>query len=135
MALSITPASVLPGSDAVVEHCTAGATITAGQALYLDSTTNTVKLADANGAAALRSVYGIALNGGASGQPITVQKSGAITIGGTVVSGTVYVLGATAAGDIEAASALTTGWYTSIIGVATSASVIQLHIFNSGAVT
>jgi hypothetical protein len=36
-----------------------------------------------------------------------------------------------AVGAINPASDLTTGWRTSIIGVATSASVIRLNIFNS----
>jgi hypothetical protein len=73
---------------------------------------------------------GVALHAASAGQPITYQNTGSLTIGGTVVAGTIYVAGATA-GAINPASDLTTGWRTSIIGVATSASVIRLNIFNS----
>lgn len=133
-ALTITAGSVVPGTGATIENSTAGATITAGQLVYLDTTTSTMKLADANGAAALRSVYGIALNGASSGQPVSVLTKGNITIGATVVTGTIYVSGATSPGDINPAADLTTGWYTSVIGVATSTTVIAVQIQNSGAV-
>lgn len=53
----------------------AGATITAGQALYFDSTAGTLKLADANGSGTLQ-FRGIALNGGGAGQAISVLKEG-----------------------------------------------------------
>jgi hypothetical protein len=61
--LTITAASVLAGSGAKKVNGTAGATITAGQAVYLDSADNEYKLADNDSAtAAVRTVAGIALH-------------------------------------------------------------------------
>lgn len=131
-AIAITAGNVVPsGSSYNTETGTAGASITAGQAVYKDtSDSNKIKLADCNASSLTATAAGIALHAAATGQPITYQNSGSLTIGGTVVAGTIYVVGATA-GEINPASDLTTGWRTSIIGVATSASVIRINIFNS----
>ena len=130
--VTITAASVVPSANAEFYQGTAGGTITAGMACYLDTSTNTLKAADANASALTPVVKGIAAHGASAGQPLRVQTAGSITIGGTVVLATVYVLSATAGGiapDADAAS----GMYCSIIGVATSATVLALSIFNSGA--
>lgn len=131
-AISITAANVVPsGSSYNTETGVAGASITAGQPVYKDaSDANKIKLADCDASSAAAAVVGVALHAASTGQPITYQNTGSITIGGTVVAGTIYVAGATA-GAINPASDLTTNWRTSIIGVATSASVIRLNIFNS----
>ena len=50
--LTLTAASVLAGSNATTRLGTAGATITAGQVVYFDDTTNTFKLADTDSATA-----------------------------------------------------------------------------------
>lgn len=133
--ITITATSVLKSTGAITASGVAGATITAGQALYIDtSDANKLKLADANLSSLAATVAGIALNGGASGQTIVYQLGGVITIGATVVAGTIYVASATA-GGIAPAADIAAGWRTSIIGVATSTSVIKLNIFNSDAVT
>lgn len=130
-AISITAANVVAGSNAQTSTGTAGATITAGQLLYEDTgDANKLKLADCNLSSLAAAIKGVALHAAASGQPITYQNAGSITIGGTVVAGTIYVAGATA-GEINPAADLTTGWRTSILGVATSASVIAIKIHNS----
>lgn len=135
MAISITAGNVSIDTAypyQVNKDYNAGATITAGQCVYLD-TSNLWQLSDANGAAALRTVGGIALNNASSGQPLAVAKSGSVVnIGGTLTAGLIYVLGGTAAGDIEPASALTTGWYTSVLGVALTTGKLGLQIYNSG---
>lgn len=131
--LTITAANVASGAGAVKVHGTAGASITAGQAVYLDASDERLKLTDANGASAgMKDVYGVALHAAAAGQPLTVQRGGSITIGGTVTAGTIYVASATP-GGIAPAADLASGHTVSIIGVATSASVIALAINNSGA--
>ncbi len=131
-AITITAANVVPVAGAEIDKSrNAGATITAGQPVYLDETTNTYKLSDANLSAAASVVAGIALNGASAGQPLAVLTGGSITIGATLVKGTIYVLGATA-GDIVPAADLTTGWYRSIIGVATTTAILAVKIFNSG---
>jgi hypothetical protein len=133
--VSITPASVVPGSDAEFYRGLAGATITAGMAVYLDEMTNTLKLADANLSLESADVKGIALHAASANQPLKIQTAGEITIGGTVVLATVYILGAGGSGGIAPAADKASGWYTSVIGVASSASKLRINIFNSRALT
>jgi predicted transcriptional regulator len=85
--LSITAADVQPASDTRKKTVTAGATITAGQAVYLDTTdSNKAKLADAS-AQASSVAEGIALHGAASGQPLTIAIGGGIDLGATLAVG------------------------------------------------
>lgn len=129
--LAITAANVLPGSNAVLDKTrNAGAAITAGQAVYLDSS-NLWQLADANGAAALRQATGIAVNNAAANQPIAVQTAGDITIGGTVTVGSVYVLSANA-GGVAPVGDLASGWYTNVLGIGKSTTVIALQFQYAG---
>jgi hypothetical protein len=129
--ISITAANVVPGSDAVRESGTAGATITAGQLVYLDTSDMKFKLADANGAAALRVPNGIALNGASNGQPLSVQKGGDITIGGTMTAGIPYFLSDTPGGLCPLPD-IGTGEYSCIVGIAKSTSVLAVNIQPSG---
>lgn len=99
--LTVTAASVLFTSG-TKETGVAGATVTAGQALYLDSATNTLKLAVATSAAPADAV-GIALHAAGSGQPVTYAKHGSlINIGATTAKTTTYMVSAAAAGGIAA---------------------------------
>jgi len=129
--ISITAANVVAGSDAVRESGTAGATITAGQLVYLDTSDMKYKLADANGAAALRVPNGIALNGASNGQPLSVQKGGDITIGGTMTAGIPYFLSDTPGGLCPLPD-IGTGEYSCIVGIAKSTSVLAVNIQPSG---
>jgi len=129
--ISITAANVVSGSDAVRESGTAGATITAGQLVYLDTSDIKFKLADSNGAAALRVPNGIALNGASNGQPLSVQKGGDITIGGTMTAGVAYYLSDTPGGICPVAD-LGSGEYPCIVGIAKSTSVLSVNIQPSG---
>lgn len=123
--LTITAANVAKGANASpVSSFLAGATITAGQAVYLDTTTNTIKLADADTLAA-SNAFGVALNSASSGQPISIQRSGNITIGATVITGTAYYV-STTAGGICLESDLSTGDFPTFLGFATSTTVIAL---------
>lgn len=126
--VSITAASVVPGSDARTVQGISGATITAGQAVYLDTATNTWKLADANGATELiRKAIGIALTGSSTNQPIVVQKSGSITAGGTLTPGVPYYLSDTPGGICLYAD-VGTGEYVVQLGIATTAAALALDI-------
>lgn len=107
----------------------AGETITAGQCVYVE-TDGKVWKSDSN-ASGKKDLLGIALNGGAVNQPIIVQTSGTIAIGGTVTVGTIYVVSATA-GGIAPHTDLATGWDVIIIGVGATSSTISLDIFDSG---
>lgn len=130
--VTVTAASVVPGTTgAEFEDGKAGATLTAGQLVYLDTTTNTYKLADANASAVTPVIRGVTMNGGASGQYIRIQRKGRYTVGGTVVVGTIYVASGTA-GGIAPSTDLVSGWYTSVLGVGVTAAIIDIQINNSG---
>jgi hypothetical protein len=130
--LSITAASVLAGSGARVKLGTAGATITAGKAVYLDAADNEYKLADCDSAtAAVRSPAGIALNGASDGQPLVVLEEGPITLGATMTAGVAYYLSPNPGGICPVADVLA-GDYPVIIGIATSTTVLDVSIQEAG---
>lgn len=132
-ALSVTPANVLKGASASTNQGIAGATITAGQPIYLDSATSTVKLADADASTTTATVIGIALNGASAGQPISwVTGDGDFTPGATLVSGESYYLGSTA-GAINPVGDLATGWYPVLLFIAksTTKAVMQIVVQNT----
>lgn len=130
-ALTITANSVAKGTGAIVETHYAGETITAGQVVYLH-TDGLLYKSDVNGTAAQKAVKGIALNGGAINQPISVQTAGSITIGATTAAGTFYVAGATAAGDINPVADLASGWEAILIGVGENTTSIKLNLWDTG---
>ncbi|MBA15565.1 MAG: hypothetical protein CMN73_04335 [Sphingomonas sp.] len=131
--LSITAANVVAGAGATVLHGgKAGATITAGQIVYLDASDRKYKLADADSeTAAIRLPSAVALNGASDGQPLSVLTEGPVTIGAPLTPGTAYYLSATP-GGIAPVGDLTTGDYPTVIGIATSASVLDIGIKASG---
>lgn len=129
--LVITAANVAAGSGAKIEHGTAGAAVTAGQAVFLD-TDNTYKLADANSVTpAARVDSGIALHAAAAGQPLAVCSNGPITIGATVSVGVGYYLSNNPGGICPVAD-LASGSYPNFLGFATSTTVIDLSIEAAG---
>lgn len=130
--LVITAANVIADPSATIEHGTAGAAVTAGQMVYEDAATGTFKLADSNGAAALRSPVGAALHAAAIGQPLAICKRGPITIGAALTAGVAYYLSDTPGGICPVAD-VGSGEYATIIGIASSASVLKMKIQESGA--
>lgn len=72
--ITITPGNVVPSLKANIIPVIFGATVAAGELVFLDaSDNNRAKLADGNsGTAAVRAVVGMAVNGGAAGQPGSV---------------------------------------------------------------
>lgn len=134
--LSITPGSVIASKQAKVVTRVAGATITAGQAVYLDTTTKTEKLADADGATPLYKVEGIALNGASTGQRIFVcTEDPGLTLGATLVIGDTIWLSATAGGITKtAAEGVATGSFVAVLGVATSTTKVNFKIIRADAV-
>lgn len=129
-AISITPASVLKGAGANVQNVVWGGTVTAGMSLY-EKADGTFAGADCDLSLLAATCAGIALTGGASGQPGIMQTAGDIAIGGTVVVGTTYYVGDDA-GEIFVASDLAAGDYVSIVGVGISATTIRMGRVNSG---
>lgn len=130
--LSITAASVLAGSGASVKHGVAGATVIAGEVAYLDSVTNTYKLADCDsGTAALRSPAAFALHGSLAGQPLAVLSGGPITLGAVLTPGVAYYLSGTP-GKVCPVADLASGDYPTILGIAISTTVLNVKIQESG---
>lgn len=135
--LSVTAANVIASAQAtVLKDYNFGATVTAGQAVYLDSSTYTWKLVDSNAAITgneLTTIKGIALNGGASGQPANVAiKDPDFTPGATLTNGAALFTSVTAgaiAHDVP-----TTGAYPTVLGIAKSTSKLNLNPTASGAV-
>lgn len=130
--ISITAANVAKGANASTQKGTAGATITAGQSIRLDTSDNLMKLADNDVSLAAATVAGIALCGASSGQPIEWLTGGNINPGGTVTVGEIYVLSSNA-GGICPEGDLGSGDYVSVIGIGTTSSNISVKIHNSGA--
>ena len=128
--LVLTAANVVPGTGAQVAPYTAGATITAGQVVYFDAATSTVKLADAD-ASTTAAIIGVAVNGAASGQPVDVQTGGYLTTNAALTAGVTYYL-STTAGGIAPFADLTTGDYVTVIGTAVSTTSLYVHPFSSG---
>lgn len=124
--VSITASSVTPGAGAVFYDGIAGATITAGQTVYIDSSaSNTLKLADADAQASAACV-GIATHGAAAGQPLRVQRGGYMNLTG-MTKGTAYFV-STTAGGICPAGDLTTGDFPTLLGIAASATSLKMSI-------
>lgn len=132
--VAITASGVLQGANAVVNPiATFGATDTQGQVVYMD-VNGVWQLAQATTliGAGLPGKVGILLNAGSVGQAATVQTSGQITVGGTLVFGTTYVISAAVAGHMAPETDLLTGNYITILGVAISTTVLQLSPIVTG---
>lgn len=130
--LSPTAANVVAASDAITEAGSLGATVVPGDALYKDSSDGLWKLADNDGASSLiRTPTGLALNGGGSGQPVKVLKSGNITLGSILTAGVSYYLSNTP-GKLCPIADVGAGEYACFIGIATSTSILKVNITPSG---
>lgn len=128
--VSITAASVVSGSDDIEYGVLAAEAVTAGKVVYKNAAGKWA-LADSDGAAALHAAKGVALNGASLNQPLAVQKSGPITIGGTLVAGDPYYLSNTAGGICPKAD-VGTGEEVVLLGLAASTTVLDLDIQKSG---
>jgi len=129
-ALSITVGNVSFNSG-TVRTLNAGLTITAGQAVYEDAN-SAWQLSDADGQATAV-CDGIALHGSLTGQPLRVLKEGTMNLGATLAVGIPYFIHTTA-GGIGVIGELSSGDYTTFIGIATATNNLELKIYISGAV-
>ena len=129
--ISVTAAAVIAGSGANVDRGeVAGATVTAGQAVYKDSTTGKCVLSDANGTGT-RSVLGLTLNGASDGQPLAIVKGGDVTLNAVLTAGVPYFLSGTAGGICPEAD-VATGMQKIQIGIAKSTTVLHVSIQGTG---
>lgn len=131
--LSITAANVVPAAGAPLISGIAGAAITPGQPVYVDPADNLVKLANANNAAAVaRSPVGLAVNTAATGQVVAYQREGDLALGSVLSRGVAYYLSRTS-GRIAPFGDLTTGDFPVLLGIARSATVLNVTIREAGA--
>ena len=127
--VTVTAANVVPAAGATLEKVTAGATITAGQVVYKDTTdANKVKLADAD-AQATALVAGIAVGGAANNQPLFIVTKGDISFGAIFTAGHTFCA-STTPGGIAPEADLLTGDFKSILGVTTSTSNLRVNLIN-----
>lgn len=130
-ALSQTAGNVLKSSG-TSKNGTSGGTLTAGMPVYRDvSDSNKLKACRAN-VSGTANCDGILLCGGSSGQPITyVESPGVVNLGATLAVGETYCVSDAAAGAIVPIGDLGSADYVTILGVATSTSLLKLDIINS----
>ena len=136
--VAVTAAQVQKGSGTSVAFGSgeAGAAITAGQPIYLDSS-NAGKVTPALAATeAEADCKGIAVADAAAGQICPYQRSGSITLGAdaSLTQGKGYWL-STTTGRIGDESDIDGTDFITFLGVASSTSVLDLNIFASGVTT
>lgn len=133
--LTITAANMIPVSGFSFEQTLlSGAAITIGQSVYLDTTTSTWKLADANGSAATAGSGGVGValtSAAAAAQPITVMTGGSLAFGAILTVGILYCVSATAGGICPYAD-LTTGDRVTVLGVASTTSNLVMQRWVTG---
>lgn len=134
--ISVTASSVVPANaNTGIARGTAGATITAGQAVYADPADSfKIKPALSSNLTQSTNVVGIALNGASAGQPVAYAFSGDVTFNAVLTAATVYVLGS-AAGGISASADLDSSSntrYGVVLGISTSTSNLRVGVIMSG---
>jgi hypothetical protein len=127
--LVITAANVTQQVGGQTGEKIAGASITAGQALTVDSSGQAILASDAS--LALAQVIGIALQNAAAGQPIKYQITGRINVGATLDVGKLYVL--STSGAIAPCDDIEIGDFPTFLGIAEDADVLRLNILSAPA--
>ena len=110
----------------------AGLAVSIGQAIYLDTTTGKYSPADAD-LSATADVAGIAITSADADGYLSMLSTTDLILGATLVTGDPYFL-STNAGSICSHSDLGAGDYVTLIGFASSTSVLELDITATGIV-
>ncbi len=129
--LNPTNATVIPQDGSTRANGQAGVSVVQGDTLYLNAADNKLYKA-VNTSDAAADVVGICLTLSTTDQPDIYLKSGKIDLDTTVVVGTAYVQ--SAAGLMTAITDVahdTADWVT-IIGIATTAAILDVNIQASG---
>jgi hypothetical protein len=110
----------------------AGVTVVAADILYADATDGEkLKLADSTIAAEEAKALGMALNGGAVGQPIDYIKSGIVTVTAAAVTiGEVYAL--SAAGKLAPVADLLSTEFVTVVAIGVAANQLLVAIVVGG---
>ena len=131
--ISVTSTAVQGGKGV---SALAAVIITAGEVVYLDTSGN-ANLAD-NTAALTAAVAGIALNDAQVNQPVGILKTGILTMNGVLTAGVVYTLSGLAnpttpaPGTFKPAGDAVSSEFVTVIGVAMSATTLNISINASG---
>lgn len=132
--LSVTATLVLKAADTQVNNTSNfGETVTAGMSVYKKASDGLWYKAQCDGTAEESGTVGlgVALNGGAVGQPAVVAVGGTVTIGATVTVGIIYCVSATFGGICPSADLASTN-KVSILGYGATATTISLDINATG---
>lgn len=133
--LSITANSVVTAADGVFDKdAYFGEAVTAGMAVYKKSSDGKYWKAQSDGTAeesGSNVLFGVAMNGGAAGQPAVVQRGGTVTIGATIAAGVFYYISNTAGGICPVAD-LGSADYPSVIGYGTTTAILKISPVASG---
>lgn len=133
--VAVTAANVRPKKGTQLRRVVYGATITAGQWLYKD-TTDSDKYKPAQSDGTLLESGGSseivwALTGGADLEDADVAINGKVIVGGALGVGRVYILSDTV-GLMTLPDDMVSNWYTSIVGVASSTTELELILKADG---
>lgn len=128
--LTITAANVRAESDARIQTGTAAETITPGDALYNNSSSQ-LALADATDAAK-DALVGVSVGYADAGEKLAYVTSGGMDVGATLTVGEAYGCSPNAAGGIAPTSDLGSTNYVSFLGIATTTTRLVLGILNTG---
>ena len=129
-AIAITAANVLHSSQATIFTGTAGATITQGQPVYLDTVTSTYKLANA---LTNNPVAGLSMVSTSNQQDIVVcSRDPNLNIGAVLTTGNIVLVGNTA-GTLQPYEDRATGWYVTSLGVMISTTRMNFYLTGSNA--
>lgn len=127
-------ASLVKSSDltqGTIKRGVAGATIAAGDVIFKDAVTKTLKLSDAD-VVALAEADGVALCGAAAGQPVVYTAEDAdFDLGVSVGAGTTVILSDTPGKMCPDADA-TTGTRKIVLGIAKGGTKLALKIIKGG---
>ena len=99
--------------------------------VYLRSSDTKWYKAQSDGTAAEATIGGVVVTGSSASQACVVQTGGTLTIGGTVVAGTVYIVSATAGGICPVAD-LSSTQFLAIVGYATTSAIIVVNKVATG---
>ena len=131
---SITAANVLPSTSAVITYGTAGATITQGQLVYIDTgDSNKIKLADSDASSTASTVAWLALVAASSGQRVYyITSDPSLTLGATLAAGDTLWASPTAGGITKTEADLVAGNYKTTVGIMTSTTLCNFKINRGG---
>jgi hypothetical protein len=134
-AITLAATAITLSAGCVTVTGTSGEAISAGMPVYLKASDGKYWKADANLSAAAATVVGLNVSTvSAADVAVTIVLSGIVNLGATLTVGGIYCNGAGVAGDVCLVVDQTTGWYVGIIGVASTAALLNLLIHNSGVV-